>query len=727
MKFSLFDDPSACPDIALTFTWDTLRNPAEALSREWMVTNGLGGYAAGTLATANTRRYHGLLVAALNAPLGRAVLLAKLEETLTITSSDGMTADYALSANMYPGTIYPQGFRSLQLWNAYPAPTWQWCPADGVTIEKRVWMAKGKNTTYIAYRLLAAPVQSVAHLCLVPLLAWRDYHSQMAVCDFEPAADWVPATAEQGQATFASSVLHLTLPPIAQVTSVPTTLELTLCTETPVTPEGSDTPSAADTAYAVPAFERCPDWYRHFQHPREQERGLDYQEELYTPGKLSVSLSVGQTLVVIASTEQQPESPQTNWEALISASKFSAPETPVNSPLNSVSPLNPSVKVDPFAQQLSLAADQFIVQVPGVRATIIAGYPWFCDWGRDTMIALPGLCLTTGKMDIARAILLSFAASVDQGMLPNRFPDVGAAPEYNTVDATLWYFVACYRYIEATGDIVLLQHSLWPVLSEIIRFHQQGTRYNIHVDPTDHLLYAGQPGVQLTWMDAKVGDWVVTPRIGKPVEINALWYNALQIMAHFATMLHDASAATYAQQAQQMQASFVAGFAIPHGEGLYDVLDTPSGGVPDRSLRPNQIFALSLPFPVVGPITPLAASIVEVVRRELLTPNGLRTLSPNDSAYQPRYQGDPWHRDGAYHQGTVWPWLLGPFVEAYAKVTSDTAGAKAMLSALRPQLMTYGIGSLAEIFDGSEPQRPNGCYAQAWSVGEILRVWHLLT
>ncbi len=735
----------------IAFGPDVLRDAEASLRREWLAANGLGGYASGTLATANTRRYHGLLAAALNPPVGRAILLSKLEETLRVTDAAGKVQDYALSANLYPGAIYPQGFGWLQSWQAYPAPLWRWSPANGVTIEKRVWMAHGQNTTYIVYRLLELPPHCTARLSLVPLLAWRDYHSEMAACDFQPAADWhIPAHAAASGTTLpttladreAGGVLRLTLPPIQRVTNTPTTLRLHVVPKNadwlnaPNEDEASEsdvggsdvgeiTDADAPALQSPPSdagvtFAARPDWYRCFQYPREQERGLDYQEDLYAPGTLSTFLAAGQTLSIAATTEENAAAPDAAWNALLIRQNDLLQETSLT---------------DAFARQLTLAADQFIVQVPGGRATIIAGYPWFGDWGRDTMIALPGLCLTTGRFEIAREILLSFSAFVSQGMLPNRFPDVGETPEYNTVDATLWYFVAIYRYINATGDVDLLRQSLWNVLADIITWHRRGTRYNIHIDAADGLLYAGQIGVQLTWMDAKVGDWVVTPRIGKPVEINALWYCALRIMAHFAGLLNDASQDAYTQQAQAVQASFTQRFARVDGQGLYDVLDTPNEGTGSReqgtgytdlSIRPNQVFALSLPFAVVDADMPLAKTIIDVVQKELLTPNGLRTLSPRDASYQPRYEGDQKQRDGAYHQGTVWPWLLGPFAYAYASVTNDTEGARALLAGLEPQLAAFGIGSLAEIYDGTDPQRPNGCCAQAWSVAETLRVWQEL-
>jgi predicted glycogen debranching enzyme len=679
---------------------DVLRDDAAALQREWLITNSLGGYASASVAGANTRRYHGLLVAALRAPLGRAVLLSKLEETLTITSPGGSdTSAFALSTNLYPGVMSPQGHHALESWEAYPVPTWVWSPTPGVRFEKQVWMARQHNTTYIAYRLLAAPEGSVVRLQLVPLLAWKDYHSEMHAGNGVPIAWFPPATVAATNPATLPGTLRVTLPGVPNVTSEPLNLHLRCVLE-----DG--------TPYPDVSFADSSNWYYRFQHPREQERGLDFQEDLYTPGTFSAPLTVGQMLVVIASVEKTPDAtPQAARDALIARQA----ELLTNADVH-----------EEFAQLLTLAADQFLVQVPSGRSTVIAGYPWFSDWGRDTMIALPGLCLATGRAELAREILLSFAAFVDQGMLPNRFPDVGETPEYNTVDATLWYFAAIYHYVTATGDMALVKDALWSVLEGIVHYHQIGTRYNIHED-SDGLLYAGQSGVQLTWMDAKVGDWVVTPRIGKPVEISALWHNAVRTMAYFARRLGNTQAeAHYGELAEHTAASFATRFTRSDGRGLYDVLDTPDNGAPDLAIRPNQVFALSLPFAPLDPASRVAQAILKVVKDELRTDFGLRTLSPNDPAYRPRYEGDQGSRDGAYHQGTAWPWLLGPYAEAYHKVQGDKAGALAILRPLQAQLAEFGLGSIAEIFDGSAPQRPNGCIAQAWSVAEVLRVWKSL-
>ena len=377
---------------------------------------------------------------------------------------------------------------------------------------------------------------------------------------------------------------------------------------------------------------------------------------------------------------------------------------------------------------LTLAADQFVIEKsPKVaRATVMAGYPWFTDWGRDTMIALPGLCLTTGRHEVAREILTSFAGAVHDGLLPNRFSDSGAGAEYNTVDASLWFFHAVYAYAQASGDWDFAETEMLPVLQTILDAHFQGTDYNIGVDEADGLLHAGEPGVQLTWMDAKVGDWVVTPRTGKPVEINALWHNALCVTAELADRAGQANrAADCRQRAAQVKASFSEKFWNPAANALYDVIGPD--GQPDASVRPNQIFAVSLPFPVIE--GDRAKAVVAQVQDQLLTPFGLRTLAPGSPDYRPRYApGDQRFRDGAYHQGTVWPWLLGAFLEAHLQVYADKAKTRALLSSLLNEgLSEYGVGSLAEIFDGDPPHAPNGCIAQAWSVAEVLRALVMLT
>ncbi|MCW6050192.1 glycogen debranching protein, partial [Lyngbya sp. CCAP 1446/10] len=395
-----------------------------------------------------------------------------------------------------------------------------------------------------------------------------------------------------------------------------------------------------------------------------------------------------------------------------------------------------------WINHLVLAADQFIVNRPQPQEpegkTIIAGYPWFSDWGRDTTIALPGLTICTGRWDIARSILRTFGRYVDRGMLPNRFPDAGGAPEYNTADATLWYFEAIRAYYDCTGDDELLTE-LWPTLCEIVDWHVQGTRYNIRVDPDDGLVYAGETGVQLTWMDAKIGDWVVTPRIGKPIELSALWYNAVQAMASFARKLGKSH-----NEYQQLGDRTAAGFPRFWNDSTsycYDVLDGPDGH--DSSLRPNQIFAVSLPLDSIYPhsanslsagtrqetryiplLTPIQQrAVVDGCAEGLLTSHGLRSLSPQHPQYRATYGGDQLQRDSAYHQGTAWGWLIGPFVLAHLHVYKDPAQAREFLAPMAHHIMASGVGSLGEIFEGDAPHSPRGCTAQAWTVAEVLRAW----
>jgi len=433
---------------------------------------------------------------------------------------------------------------------------------------------------------------------------------------------------------------------------------------------------------------------------------LDFAEDLFNPFVLRFDLRCRQQATVIASTEHRDVARVIEYrQAEITRRRRAA----VSSPIEDVT------------QSLAAAADQYIVS-RGDQKTVIAGYHWFSDWGRDTMIALPGLTLPTGKYDVARSILRTFAKHVDQGMLPNRFPDAGETPEYNTVDATLWFFEAARAFLAYTGDLEFVRTELYPGFADIIAWHARGTRYGIKVDPSG-LLASGEAGVQLTWMDAKVGDWVVTPRLGKPVEIQALWYNALCIMEDLAQRLGDElGRRRYGSMAALAKWSFNRLFWNEKNGCLYDVVN---GGLPDASIRPNQIFAVSLPHSMLSPER--AKSVVEKVQEHLLTPYGLCSLAPSAPQYRGRYTGDPSSRDGAYHQGTVWPWLLGPFITAYVKVHggSDAARRQAAewLAPLRDHLADAGLGHISEIFDGDPPHRPCGCMGQAWSVAEVLRAW----
>ena len=642
---------------------ESCRNLETALSREWLETNGIGGFSSSTITGLNTRRYHGLLTAATKPPVGRLVLLSKLEETLII---DGQR--YELSANQYPGVVYPEGFKYQTGFRLDPFPVFTY-EVEGVRVEKSVFMVQGENTVVVQYEVHATPDgrASVTELKLEirPLLAFRDYHS---------------TTHENGGLN----------------SNVET--EEGLTTVKPY----SDLPAlhfAHDTAQIdVNGF-----WFRNFQYAVERERGLDFAEDLFSPGAFTFDLNASAKISIIASTERRD---------VAKADAYRKAEMERRDSLSGKS------QADQLVNTLTAAADQFIVARERCK-TVIAGYHWFADWGRDTMIALSGLTLATGRAEIAKSILAEFAAHVDQGMLPNRFPDAGETPEYNTVDATLWFFEAVRAQLQYTNDYDFVRTTLYSVLTDIINWHVKGTRYNIHVD-SDGLLFSGEPGVQLTWMDAKVGDWVVTPRTGKAVEIQALWYNALRVMEGLAEKFGDkANQKQYKTMAASTRKSFNDLFWNEQTGCLYDVVN---GDERDASIRPNQVLAISLTNSMVSRAR--AKSILRVVERELLTPRGLRTLSPNDSRYIGRYQGDPRNRDGAYHQGTVWPWLMGPYITSYVKTFGENTGRKFATEWLKnfdDHLREECLGQVSEIFDGDHPHTPRGCVAQAWSVAELLR------
>jgi predicted glycogen debranching enzyme len=627
-----------------------------ALTREWLETNGIGGFSSSTISGLNTRRYHGLLVAATKPPVGRFVLLSKLEETLMI---DGR--QYELSSNQYPGVIHPQGFNYQTAFRLDPFPVFTH-EIEDIRVHKSVFMVRGENTTVVQYEFEHSDNHDI-RFTVRPLIAFRDYHSTT----HENSALDPHIEVEPGLTSFKP---YGDLP----------TLHL-----------------AHDSAGIDPnGF-----WYRNFQYAVEQERGLDFAEDLFSPCALTFDLNTTKKVNIIASTERRQASDADSYrEAEIERRSTIGKDT---------SAINSLISV------LRSAADQFIV-AREQGETVIAGYHWFADWGRDTMIALPGLTLVNGRWDIAKNILAEFATHVDQGMLPNRFPDAGEAPEYNTVDATLWFFEAVRSFVQYTGDYEFVRTNLYAVLQEIVNWHLKGTRYGIHVDD-DGLLCSGEPGVQLTWMDAKVGDWVVTPRHGKPVEIQALWYNALRVMEDLAERFNEKH--EYGATADKAHASFNKLFWNEQAGCLYDVVNGESR---DASIRPNQVIAISLTNTMVA--NERAGSILSVVERELLTPRGLRTLSPSDPDYSGRYEGGPGARDGAYHQGTVWPWLMGPYITAYFKTFGKTAGrrfAELWLETFAAHLREGCLGQVSEIFDGDAPHTPRGCVAQAWSVAELVR------
>ncbi len=648
-----------------------------AVRREWLVTNGLGGFACGTVAGVNTRRYHGLLVAALRPPLERTVMVAKVDVAAVYRG-----CRFELATNEYAdGTIAPRGYVLLDSFRLDGTiPVWTWQIGDAV-VEQRVWMEHGANTTYVPFSIVraSAPVE----LQLTPLCTYRDYHAH-----HRGYRETLVTPVDRGvriDAYFGAQPYRL----------------------------------LADRGICA-----CePDWHWNFKHRVESERGLDDVEDLFRPAVFTMTLAAGETSAMTLTASD--------------AAPLPAPQALEQERARQAS-LLPAAGSDVF-KQLTLAADQFIVERHAPRSdspltanrqpltaspsghTVIAGYPWFGDWGRDTMIALPGLTLATGRPQIAASVLRTFAGFVSDGMLPNRFPDGAEAPEYNTVDATLWYFVAIDEYLRHTDDRQLLDE-LYPVLRSIVRWHQRGTRHGIRVDTQDGLLHAGEDGVQLTWMDAKIGDWVVTPRTGKAVEINALWFNALAIMRDFAQRLGDVEAAReYGSASERVARSFSERFWFEDGGYLYDVIDAPNHGHNDPSLRPNQLLAISLQHSLLE--NGRAKSVVDKCAQELWTPVGMRSLAPGDPAYIARYGGSPHERDAAYHQGTVWSWLLGPFVTAHYRVYNDAAAAMALLGGIATHLRDGCVGQVSEIFDAEAPFAPRGCFAQAWGVAEILRAW----
>jgi predicted glycogen debranching enzyme len=643
--------------------------------REWLVTNGIGGYASGTIAGLLTRRYHGLLIAALKPPLGRTLLVAKSDDVATY---DGRL--YPLFTNRWnDGVVEPAGFHHLENFRLEgTTPVWSFACADAL-LEKRIWMQPGANTTYVRYELRRA--RAPITLSIKCLVNCRDHHGNTRADELQMSVE--PVFCGLRVESSRNAVAFYLLSDRAEVV-----------------PNGG--------------------WIEGFHLSVEAYRGLDAEDDHLHAGTFRATLGPGELLTLVASTTASP-----NLDGESAYEERRAYEQGLIELADRRRPRGLG-ETREEVRQLILAADQFIVRRPTpddpAGRSVLAGYPWFGDWGRDTMISLPGLTLATRRFQVAARILRTFAHFVDRGMLPNRFPDAGEAPEYNTVDATLWYFEAIRVYYEATRDTALVRE-LFPVLRDIIEWHRRGTRYNIHLDEADGLLYAGEEGVQLTWMDAKVESWVVTPRIGKPVEINALWYNALRIMIDFAHLVGE-SPDRYVILSERAAAGFCRFWNETEGY-CYDVLDGPVEDDADAdagALRPNQLFAVSLPY------SPLNAeqqrAVVDACEHRLLTPHGLRSLAPEHLAYIGHYGGSWRQRDAAYHQGTVWGWLIGPFVRAHLRVYRDPDRSRSYLEPLLRHLEGHGVGSISEIFDGDPPFTPRGCIAQAWSVAEVLWAWH---
>ena len=687
---------AANADWPVTLGADVITDLDAAVRREWLVTNGRGSYAFGTVAGIATRSYHGLLVAALEAPVGRTVLIAGVVEWASVAGERA-----ALHAHEYAdGTIDQPGYTrlvSFRLDGMIPVFTYA---IGDVLIERRIWMAYGRDTTYVRYAVVAG--ERTVDLTLTPLATWHDHHA------LGREADGAPGVVVRG-ATGGPEVM--------------------------VEPAGHRAPWRLFLPGG--AFEANGRWFRGFRHREETARGLDDVSDAFAIGEIRSSIARGSpfTIVLTAETEA-PEAPDAALQAALDrqASLVRTADAEHGSG---------------FLRGLVLSADQFLVarDIPirgsddtsgGLDSggldnhdpervdhgrTVIAGYPWFNDWGRDTMIALPGLCLATGRFDEAASILRSFARYVRDGLVPNDFPDrAGTVPEYNTIDASLWFPIAVRAHAAATGSDALVDELL-PALRSILDGHLAGTRFGIAMDPVDGLLRGGAEGYQLTWMDARVDGWVVTPRRGKPVEIQALWINALRIVGH--RLLErgdsDGTGARYLEVAKRASEAFGPRFWRPELGYLADVVDGPDGD--DLALRPNQVLALSLPYPLISGAA--AQAVLDAVGRALVVPLGLRSLAPSDPAYRPRYQGDRRFRDAGYHQGTVWTWLIGPYAEAVASLHGPAAG----LDVLRPfqdHLRDAGLGSVSEVMEPEPPYAPRGCPAQAWGVAEVLRVWRAL-
>jgi predicted glycogen debranching enzyme len=672
--------------MAISFGSEITGDLARAEEREWLITNGLGSYGSGTVAGSLTRAYHGLLVAALKAPADpteRTLLVAALEEVAEVGHRS-----YPLCTHRWAGGVLaPVGHPWIVSFSLEGSvPTWRYALGD-VLLEKRLWMQRGAHTTTVLYRLLQA--SQPVRLSLTALVNARSHHGG-------------------------------TSHPEIQLAAVPHGVRLV--------PQGVGVPpfvvlsDRGTTTVASPG-----EWCWGYALPAEAERGLPSSDDHLRACRITHQLTPeAPALTVALSTESQPlldgeralQERQTHDASLLEQWAQAQPQLAKGAPA--------------WVRQLVLAADQFVVAraIPSeaeassgaapVGQTILAGYPWFGDWGRDTMISLPGLTLVTGRPAIAAQILRTYGQYVSEGMLPNRFPEGKETlgdDDYNTVDATLWYVEALRQYHQATGDGALIRE-LFPKLQEIVEAHCCGTRHGIRRDPADGLLRAGVEGLQLTWMDAKVNGEVITPRIGKPVEVNALWYCALRTMVGFAALCGEPGG-LYVELAEAARRGFQRFWHGAMGH-CFDVLDGPDG-TPDAALRPNQLLAVALTDALLS--AEQARQVVVVCGQQLLTPVGLRSLDPRHPAYHGHYGGSPLQRDSSYHQGTVWGWWLGPYALAHARVHGDPVGALRLLEAVGHHLSTAGVGSISEIFDGDAPHRPRGCIAQAWSVAEVLRAW----
>lgn len=722
---------------------------APAESREWLVTNGLGSFASGTVAGILTRRYHGLLIAALEPPRKRTLLVTKVDE---IASVGGVTC--MLGANRWRGgTVDPQGFTLLESFRLEGSvPVWSYA-FGGAVLERRVWMQHGANTTFVEYRFVKAAEISrgadVMNLAIKVMVNYRDFYGVTHCGDWRMKVESCERADGNG-----------------------------LC----VTAFDGATPFflfGAGVGASV-SVEPAHEWYYNYDLALERERGLSDSEDHLHAATFHASLGTGQSVSLTFTTDaaakldstaslaaeqtrsadlltrmQTTSAPRSSFvdgvaRAGISASLENAlaslAATRETSPLaaakkklraTSTAPAASTLKTTSteyfsapaWIQQLVLAADQFLVEVhpqlaPGTKpaqsaASIIAGYPWFGVWSRDAAISLCGLALVTGRAEFARSLLRNAATFIDGGMLPNYFPEHGETPKFNSVDAALWFVEAVRQYLDATRDLEFARE-VFPALAEIVRNYSRGTRFGIHADPADGLLFAGEAGTNLTWMDAQASGRSITPRVGKPVEINALWINALETLAAIARQVGQPSL-EFLGMAKRARDNFER-FWNPERRCCFDVLDGPAGN--DAAVRPNQIFAVSLPVSALTAVQQRA--VVESCAKNLLTPFGLRSLAPVEPGYSREFTGNEEARAAAYHQGTVWAWLLGPFALAHFRVYRDAAAALKLFDAIPEHMKEAGLGTISEVFDAESPFAPRGCPAQAWSVGEILRAYRTI-
>lgn len=647
----------------LSFDKSALQNLEWSLKHEWLETNGLGGYASSTVMGANTRRYHGLLVAAMHPPRARFVLLSHLEEALFIGDRK-----YEISTNIYSDVVHPRGYQYLVKFLLSPFPTFIFQIED-VLIEKSVFMIYGEHTTVVSYRLLAGEAEKL-RLEVRPKLAYRDFHS------------------------FASENPQLN----SELTTQKGLISLTPYSQLPPIHFYHDAVIVDKSSY----------WFKRAVYPEERERGFDSQEDLFSPCALIYTFLKNEQVYLAASTQIKEN---------VDVEEFRRKEESRRARLEAPYEISKEE-----IRTLWRSSDTFLVKARDGLTRIIAGYHWFEDWGRDTFISLPGLALATGRYEIARDLLLAYSDYVSQGMIPNRFPDQSETPEYHSLDASLWYVNAAYEYFVHTEDDRTLANQLYPILRKIMKYYKEGTRFDIHMD-ADGLIEAGNEKTHLTWMDVAFGDSPVTSRHGKAVEINALWYNALKIMEFFAGLFKDErEAGFYRDLAFLTKESFNERFWDRQNECLYDVVRREER---DDSIRPNQIFSFALPFPVLAPNR--WKSVLKKVDEELLTPAGLRSLSPNSPEYRGVYAGGPVERDKTYHQGAVWPWLIGPYVFASLRAYGRTKPVKLrllkMLDQILARLEDACLGYISEIFDGDSPHQARGAIAQAWNAGEILRAY----